>query len=464
MIHRLCKERTLRGEITVFLALLSSLFLGLICALAQSARLQMIKMNIEGVMDAGLKSCFGEYDKDLYIRYDLIYIDSSYKGRSEAGIESVITHLTEYMTENTDYSDTTATADWYIERVDDAQAEEFVIASDEGGRPLKLQAVEYMEKYAEIKHVGTSGLAKSSPVRGKKDNDFFEEWDSILDKIDAYGLPLTNPGKIVRGMVLSEDEFLKGSPPFGNMYGDCPSLRGLKEGGGSAYLNRKNENDDLFIEYIMLKCGCYTEYYKDQLLTGELEYIVYGEASDRDNLIKTVGELTDIRLEDNLRCIKADGGKVSAAYEKAYEVVMFNSLTVPPPGLIMLVRDSIIYAWAYGESAIDVSRLLNKGRCKLRKGSSDIELSLEEITDFLSRLFESGGSGSTYKEILGMFVASTADEKRRLRLMDIIEGNMRAFGSGSFRIDGCVEYLKAQVSLSSGHGSHHTIEREYMYE
>jgi hypothetical protein len=172
----------------------------------------------------------------------------------------------------------------------------------------------------------------------------------------------------------------------------------------------------------------------------------------------------DIRLSDNLRCIKGDGGKVARAEEKAYEVVMYNALIIPDPALIRLVRDSIIYAWAYAESAIDVSRLLNKGRCLIIKGSSDIELSLDELLNFKSKLKGSGGSGYSYKEITGMMVALKDDRTRRLRCMDVIEANERSFVNSGFRIDGCFEYLKAGVSLSSAFGYEHTIEREYMYE
>lgn len=453
----------LKGEITVFLSLLSAAFLGLLCALSESARVQMIRMNTEAVMDASLRSCFGEYDRNLYKRYDLLYIDSSYRGAEGAGVENVINHLGRYMTENTDYCDSPATGEWYGQTIGDADAVSYVLASDEGGRPLKRQAVEYIEKYGEIIYSGTINSGKGSLRRGEE-NNFFSEWDDILSRIEAYGIPLTNPGKIVRDMVLAEDEFLTGTPLSGIANPDRPSARGLKEGAGTGKLKRKNENDELFTEYIMQKCGCYTEYFTQQQLTAELEYIVYGGGSDRDNMISAVKELMDIRLKDNLRCIKGDGGKVAAAYEKAVEVVMFNTLIPPSPELIRLVRDSIIYAWAYGESAMDVSRLLNKGKCKIVKGSSDIDLSLEDIIDFRSRLFENGGSGYSYKEWIGMFMALTDDALRRVRLMDIIEGNLRIFYNGGLRIDGCVEYLRANVVMTSGYGYEHTIEREYQYE
>ena len=463
MTHRPYKSVALKGEITVFLSLLSAIFLGLVCAFSESVRVQMLRLNTEGMMDASLRSCFAEYDQALYKRYDLLYIDSSYRGHEDADIDSVINHLGRYVAENTAYGEASVTGEWYGQSLSDADHVSYVIASDEGGRPLKRQAVEFIEKYGKTIYIGTINSGKGSVKRGGK-NDFFTEWDDILAKIESYGIPLTNPGKIVREMVLSGEEFLKGTPLSGMLSSERPSIRGLKQGAGTAKLKRKNENDDLFIEYLMQKCGCYTDFKAKQQLTAELEYIVYGGVADMDNMISAVKELMDIRLKDNLRCIKGDGGKMAAAYEKAYEVVMYNSLIIPPESLILLVRDSIVYAWAYGESAMDVSRLLNRGRCKIIKGSSDIELPLEDIINFKSRLFESGGSGYTYKELMGMFTALTSDDIRRLRCMDIIEANQRAFYNSGFRIDGCFEYLRASVTLTSGFGYEHTIEREYQYE
>ena len=79
MIPRQYRKIELKGEITVFLSLLSALFLGLVFALSESVRVQMLRLNTEGIMDASLRSCFGEYDQHLYKRYDLLYIDSSYR-------------------------------------------------------------------------------------------------------------------------------------------------------------------------------------------------------------------------------------------------------------------------------------------------------------------------------------------------------------------------------------------------
>lgn len=463
MTAMLYKSAYRKGEITVFFALILSCMLGFTGVLIESARVQLIRMNIEAVMDASLHACFGEYDKKLFERYDLIFIDSSYRGADEAGIDNVASHLAQYMTVNTDYSDTVATGEWYREKVTDAKALRYIFASDNDGEILKSQACEHVEKYSGYRYISKINANKDA-VEGIRDIDLLGEWDSVLEAIEAYGIPLTNPGKIVRSMVLSEDEYLRGSALNTVSTTDRPSKRRLKNGNALSEHIKPMDSDDGFIEYLMQKCGCYTGYYEEQQLNFELEYIIFGADSDRDNMRKMIDRLLRLRESDNLSCIKGDAGKVAEAEEKAIEVASFNMLEPPPPELILLIRDSIIYAWAYAESAVDVGRLLNKGNCPVNKGSSDIRLTIPELMDFCSKLKQSGGNGISYKDHAGIFISELDDRTRRLRCMDIIEGNFRVFYNDRFRIDGCVEYLEAEASFTSGYGYSHTIKRDHIYE
>ena len=455
-----------KGEITVFLSLILALFTGLICVLIESARLQLIRMNVEGVMDAGLNSCFGEYDQELYKRYDLLFIDSSYRGECSAGIDNVARHLSQYIVANTDYSDAGVTAEWYRETVGDSRAEGYVFASDEDGAVLKMQAAGYIEKYGEMKYINDISVNKGD-VESIRGTDLMAEWDAKLIAVSSYGLPLTNPGAIVRGMVMTENEFLQGGDLKSLRTGDLPSKRSLNRGNALSKIKYRDAGDDMFIEYLMQKCGCYTEYKDEQQLTGELEYIIYGMDSDRENMKCIVRRLLELRESDNLRCIRDDAGKMNAAWNKAEEVVIMNmplEWDMADPHLVGLVRDTIVYAWAYAESAMDVGRLLNKGRCPVNKRSYEVKLSVNDIMGFRSHLNESGGQGITYKDYTGVFLSETDDRIRRKRCMDVIEGNQRCFHNENFRIDGCVDYLEAVVGMSSGYGFSHEIKRDCVYE
>ncbi|MCR5508902.1 MAG: DUF5702 domain-containing protein [Lachnospiraceae bacterium] len=457
--------RTVRGEVTVFLALIISLLSGLILVLTESARLQLIRMNTEALMDIGLSSCFGEYDVYLFNRYDLLFIDSSYRGSAEVGISSVINHLSRYISANTDYSGTDAEADWYRQSLDRVNEDEYELASDDKGRVLKYQASGYINGYGEFTYTpmidgNHAAIDAIVPV------DLISEWDAVLNSIDSFGIPVEDPGREVRSMVLSEEDFIKEQGLGRIGMSDLPSCRELKSGNGSPPGIRQGD-DEAFIEYLMQKMGCYTRYTDEQQLKGELEYMICGRDSDIDNMTEIVRRLMSIREGDNLRCIRSDEGRMEGAYLMAAEAVEAAAMMFPELPLEMLtslVRDSIIYALAYAESAMDVSRLLAGGRCPVNKSVPDLLVSLYDLTGFMSRLGMSGGKGADYKDILGVFLSETDDDIRRMRCMDIIEINCRTFNNDGFRIDGCVDHLKATALLMSGYGYSHEITRERYYE
>ena len=66
-----------KGTITVFLSLISMLFLSLFCTMADSVRVQAARFQAAAAFDMGLFSIFGEYDRVLLEEYDLWFLDGS---------------------------------------------------------------------------------------------------------------------------------------------------------------------------------------------------------------------------------------------------------------------------------------------------------------------------------------------------------------------------------------------------
>ncbi|MDO4189625.1 MAG: hypothetical protein Q4D29_11610 [Lachnospiraceae bacterium] len=88
------------GEVTVFLSLLCLVICGLIAATVKSARISYLKNSIENITDISLKSAMSEYNKPLFDKYGLLYVDTTYKGVLDGGDESFINHLSQYMDAN----------------------------------------------------------------------------------------------------------------------------------------------------------------------------------------------------------------------------------------------------------------------------------------------------------------------------------------------------------------------------
>ena len=69
---------------------------------------------------------------------------------------------------------------------------------------------------------------------------------------------------------------------------------------------------------------------------------------------------------------------------------------------------------------------------------------------------------SLYAKDHGM---TAAEEEKLARFMDICEMDIRnTLGNGYFKMDGCLQAVKAKANVSSGYGYGYQITREYGYE
>ena len=85
-----------KGSITVFLALILSLILSLVCTSMESVRMAAARTQILNSLDIGLYSLFGQYDRELFREYDLFFLNVS--GDSDRlGLSSVYDNMEAYM-------------------------------------------------------------------------------------------------------------------------------------------------------------------------------------------------------------------------------------------------------------------------------------------------------------------------------------------------------------------------------
>lgn len=84
-----------KGSITIFLALILSLILSLVCASIESVRMAAARTQILNSMDIGLYSLFGQYDRTLLKDYDLFALYAG--GKEELDMASVYDNFQSYM-------------------------------------------------------------------------------------------------------------------------------------------------------------------------------------------------------------------------------------------------------------------------------------------------------------------------------------------------------------------------------
>ena len=84
-----------KGSITIFLALILSVVLSLVCASIESVRMSAARTQILNSMDIGLYSLFGQYDRTLLENYDLFAFYAG--GKDDVDMASVYDNFESYM-------------------------------------------------------------------------------------------------------------------------------------------------------------------------------------------------------------------------------------------------------------------------------------------------------------------------------------------------------------------------------
>lgn len=136
-----------KGTITVFLSLISMLFLSLFCTMAESVRVQAARFQAAAAFDMGLFSVFGEYDRVLLEEYDLWFLDGS---SEEQKIREVLeTKLEKYIQPNINPRYNLAAGrswDVFPTELDRCTVDKYALATDHGGQVFYSQAVEKSER------------------------------------------------------------------------------------------------------------------------------------------------------------------------------------------------------------------------------------------------------------------------------------------------------------------------------
>lgn len=477
-----------KGHITVFLALTLSLILSLFTLLIEGARINAIKMQVELVTDMGVESAFAEYHQQLLEQYDLFFIDTSY-GNSQGSIVNTAEHIRNYMQYNFKPSKDLflpLARDFLALDTDYVHIGDYTIATDEAGYAMKKQAIDYMkdkvlpefleEVQKDVKITKenafdtTDVAAKEQSVQQEiesvplpKEEVKPDEWEEMEIHNPADKVNSSRKSGLLSLVVDNRSEISSRSVNLGNLV----SHRRLKTG---TVHYEKDENESgaveelIFGEYLLEKCGNYTNNVDKNYLKYQIEYILAGKNNDTENLKSVVKKLIAFREASNLLYLLQDEIKVAEADALAAGL----SVVVAVPELQPLIKYSILLAWSFAESVNDVKMLLNKGKVPLIKQSRDWKLSLEQMLFYEDNLSAGDGSnekdGLSYEMYLRIFLNLMNREDKVFRFMDIVEMDIRGTkGNIEFCLDNCTDYLEAQMQVSSRYGYNYVKKRDFHY-
>lgn len=501
-----------KGSVTLFFSLLLAVILVLVQTVFHSVQIAGGKVQAEAGADEGLYSVFAGYDRELFEKYHVFFLDGGYgtetfqPGRMYQTIENSLAascnpgkNIMGIRGENL----------WKISKASGAVTD-ITLASDQQGRAFKLQAIDYMKDTAGIQGIqflleksgiqeqivreqekeGTLEKAKDAgkayeqaqkqAMQNSADKSSASQSDgsSGTQGVGSSGetqvfVPdnFVNPLEVIKqlrtrgilSLVLPMNTEIS-QAGFGSQ--TPVSRRNLESGMG---ILRYGDNPDtvmgnlIFQEYMAAHLTSYLSQETDPGIRYQLEYVIAGKDTDQENLKSVVKRLLAMREAANLAYLLKD----PSSQARIHEMSLLICSAIGLPALEGIVSLALEAAWAFGESVLDVRQLLAGGKIPLIKTTGSWILSLENLGRLPELLKQGTGrqqKGLSYQEYLRILLGMGTPRQQVLRTMDVVEQTVRAMeGKENFRMDLCVSYMQVEMEMVCG-GYQFSMLREYGYE
>ncbi|MBS6193969.1 MAG: hypothetical protein KH828_00130 [Clostridiales bacterium] len=494
-----------KGSVTMFFSLFMAVFLVLVQVIFRSVQIAGGRVQAEGGVEEGLYSVFAGYDRELFERYHVFFLDGGYgTGKLQPGRmyqeieESLMSSLfpgkrsTGIRGENL----------WRCSKESGAITG-YTLATDQQGKAFKIQAVDYMKETAGLQGIqlllerdkvqgeiveqqereGTLNQAKEAQKtyeRAKKEAEQKEEsqGDSETEGIPSVEVPkdFVNPLEVIKqlktrgilALVLPNDTEIS----TGSIEGEAAAEKGTYQTGmGTLWYGEDPDTTGgnlIFREYMMKHLDCYGKQRKgdgesaDRIMY-QLEYTIAGKETDIENLKAVVNRLLAVREAANMVYLMKD----PLSQARIHEMALLICSAIGLPFLEGAVSLALQAAWAFGESILDLRQLLQGGNVPLIKTAAEWKLALENLSSF-PQLFgqtqEKQEKGLSYTDYLRILLSLGKSEKQVLRTMDMVQQIMKTEEQNpNFQMDLCVSYLQVEMGVSCG-GKNFSIQRDYGYE
>lgn len=470
---------------TIYLSLTLMIMLSLCLTLIDGARRSCVRLEAECITDAAVYSVMAEYHRELFRQYNLFYIDSSY-GKDYPSFYNTQARLQYYLEQNTKEEDCTIFDFVYKDLLGlellEGVVEHVAFATDDNGRNFQKEAAQVV-----LQDVGV-GLAEEVlehvgivEKHGMTEYDIQSQTESVGEEIDAIvekktsgkntlwtvdiKTPMAYVGDLmelgVLHTVLSNEEISK-SYVDTSAYISARRKRGELNQGNGMTQEISIAEKILFHEYLLKYAGYYGQEKEEGVLKYQIEYLLSGQGSDKENIAHVVSVLCGIRCASNLIYLYGDSEKMAAAEA----VASVLSTAVFMPELEPAFETALLLGWVYVESLYDVKVLLAGGKVPLLKSSDDWHYDLDSILEGVDMQVKSlGQEGMSYKDYLHVLLYLANTEKITFRFMDILEMDIRQTpGNSRFRLDGCIEWMDVRTVFKSRSGYKHGINVQMNYE
>ena len=185
---------------------------------------------------------------------------------------------------------------------------------------------------------------------------------------------------------------------------------------------------------------------------NEIEYIICGKSSDAANARSIRNKIIAVREALNFVYLNKDP-------KKSAEAMAAAQLLTPGPAAIA-TQKALLAAWALAESINDYKLLVDLHKVPLMKSEATWAIDLDSVVANTSDKYVYTGvdQGQTYEDFLSLFTYAVDERVRLLRIMDLIQINMKYLYYLTFSLK---EYSGGLRFLMKVNGVEHVVVKEY---
>lgn len=336
----------------MFLSLVFVLLLSFIGGMIQSASIHITKSEKRADTKLALESVFAEYHSDMQKEYGIF-------AKLDGDETKFSRRLWFYGAKNMKH-----------------EIQKIQFLTDGNGEAFYEQAIRSLG--------GEVAATKEVPILSweEQEENVNRQLNDILTETEQQLPTENNPIEVVKNLkksslltiVLSEPETVSNRHVA---LEELPSHRNLAEGTGFATKSSKTGvgQKALFTTYLEMHFPDYTENQKENSLFYEAEYLLEGHESDQENLEAVFQKISVIRTGINYAYLLTDHTKQAEAETMA--ITLCSLLMFPEAS--ELVKQAILFAWAYGEGICDLRTLAEGKKVPLVKTQETWQLSLENL-------------------------------------------------------------------------------------
>jgi hypothetical protein len=377
---------------------LAMLFIG-------GTRAKAISSSVESLGHLWAKSILGEYTDKLYERYGIF----AYKAKSPAEVDDKLNQLSEITFKGKRYIDcegcNSSLYRYSLAELDNFQKQ--VNKAAVADKQKNFKDIELDVYTPSDRRISNDAILAGLPSKGRLSSFSLSNFINKIKEIDDIK-------DVLKG---GKDEILQ--------------MKYMKNHFQSAV--SQSEDDDSFFKY-------------------ELEYILAGKASDEGNLKSTRNRIIAIREAMNIAYINQN--------PQMRNLALTIAELISSPAAAPATQQALIAAWAYAESVNDYRLLVHGKKVPLMKDDDSWAVNLKSIItnpnpEYIDKDNE---KGNTYNEYLQAMIFLTNKDNRLLRMMDLIEINMKYCYYGNFSISS--HYTGIDYSMDVN-GRTHNFSAEY---